>query len=117
VHRTSTRVAGALIAIAVFACSSIGPPTVRRDRIDYMTAIGEAWKQHTLLNIVKLRYGDLRIFVEVAQVIAGHQFQSILTVGFNASNFTASTVGPFTVGEGAPSVGAGEYLGRRSAIG
>src|SRR5512135_3751184 len=79
-HGTSTKLACALIAIAVCACSSIGPPTVPRDRVDYITAIGESWKQQTLLNIVKLRYGDFPILLEIAQVIAGYQFQSTVEV-------------------------------------
>jgi hypothetical protein len=113
-HRTSTRLACSLIAIAVWACSSIGPPTVPRDRIDYMTAIGESWKQQTLLNIVKLRYGDFPVFLEVAQVIAGYQFQSIVGGSFNAANNNGAVVGPFTVGG---SVNAsGQYIDRPTLI-
>lgn len=96
--RLLARVVCGLIASVVCACSSIGPRTVARDRIDYVTAIGESWKQQTLLNIVKLRYGDFPTFLEVTQVIAGYQFQSTVGGGFNAGNSSSSTVGPFSVG-------------------
>ena len=42
---------------------------MERDRIDYGSAIADSWKQQTLLNIVKLRYGDFPVFLEIAQVI------------------------------------------------
>jgi hypothetical protein len=67
------RLAAAAVAFAVAACTSIGPGTVLRNRIDYGSSIGNSWKEQTLLNIVKLRYGNTPIFLEVAQVIAGYQ--------------------------------------------
>jgi hypothetical protein len=97
-HRISTRIACALLAIAVCACSSIGPATLPRDRIDYTTAIGESWKQQTLLNIVKLRYGDFPVFLDVAQVVAGYTIATTFGAGFNAANNNNSMVGAFTVG-------------------
>ncbi|MGH7072106.1 MAG: hypothetical protein ACREFO_19135 [Acetobacteraceae bacterium] len=72
-----------------------------RDRIDYATSIGKSWKEQTLLNFVKLRCGDLPIFLEVAQVIAGYQLQSTVGANFAAGNFTASVVGSVTVVGGA----------------
>jgi hypothetical protein len=45
-----------LIAIQLAGCAAIGPPTVDRDRFDYVNVISEAWKRQTLLNILKTRY-------------------------------------------------------------
>jgi hypothetical protein len=109
---------GKLLAIAlgfaVAACASIGPGSVSRDRIDYATSIGNSWKEQTLLNIVKLRYVDMPIFLEVAQVIAGYQVQSALTGSFTAGNFNSSVVGPFTA-LGTASA-AGTYIDRPTVV-
>jgi hypothetical protein len=95
----STLLAAALIAGATGACSSIGPSTVTRDRSDYGAAIGDSWKQQTLLNIVKLRYGDFPVFMEIAQVIAGYQLQTTVGAGVSAQNFNAASIGgPVAIG-------------------
>jgi hypothetical protein len=90
------RLAAVAISILLAACSSIGPGTVPHDRIDYGSSIGNSWKEQTLLNIVKLRYADMPIFLEVAQVIAGYQLQSAVTGSFTLGNFTASLIDRLT---------------------
>ena len=97
-HRGFTAI---FLSLALFACSSIGPATVPHDRIDYASAIGESWKEQTLLNIVKLRYADMPIFLEVAQVVAGYQLQSALTGNFTLGNFTSSLIDRLTATGGA----------------
>jgi hypothetical protein len=57
------------VLLSFTGCASIGPPTVARDRFDYITAISDSWRAQTLLNMVKLRYGDAPIFLDVASVI------------------------------------------------
>src|SRR4051812_32754899 len=42
----------ALGFLAGSGCSHLGPTTVAVDRFDYAAAIGDSWKQQTLLNIV-----------------------------------------------------------------
>lgn len=103
------------IAVAASACSSIGPGTVPRDRSDYSAAIGDSWKQQTLLNIVKLRYGDFPVFMEIAQVIAGYQFQASAGAGFSAQNYISSAVGGPAAIAGSGLIGA-SYIDRPTII-
>jgi hypothetical protein len=62
-------------------CASIGPGTIRRDRVGYDRALSDSWKQQLLLNIVKIRYGDAPVFLEVASVINSYSVESQLDLG------------------------------------
>jgi hypothetical protein len=108
-RRVSVRAAPALIGLTLAACGSIGPESVPRDRIDYASAIGDSWKQQTLLNIVKLRYGDLPVFLDVQQVIAGYQFNSTATAGFNASTTQMENPSPSFMALGGSVLLQGSY--------
>jgi len=106
--------AAAVLTFSIAACTSIGPGTVPHDRVDYASAIGNSWKEQTLLNIVKLRYGDMPIFLEVAQVIAGYQLQSALSGSFTLENFTANLIDRLTAA-GTATAG-GTYTDRPTVI-
>jgi hypothetical protein len=70
-------------------CTSIGPTTIVADRFDYSAAIADSWKQQTLLNIVKLRYMDLPVFVDVASVVSGYSLQTGVSVNGTLSTTRA----------------------------
>jgi hypothetical protein len=67
--------------VSLTGCHSIGPRTVAVDRSDYSQSIADSWKQQTLLNIVKLRYLDLPVFMDVSSVVAGYSLQTGISAG------------------------------------
>lgn len=75
------RTAGFAALAMLCGCASVGPRTVQMDRLDYNTVIADSWKEQTLLNIVRLRYMDLPLFVEVSSIVAGYSLQTGVTVG------------------------------------
>jgi hypothetical protein len=74
------------VVVLVTGCTHLGPKTIALDRFDYSTAIADSWKQQTLLNIVKLRYMDLPVFVDVSSIVAGYSMQTGVSVNGTLSS-------------------------------
>lgn len=72
------------VTVALFAagCQTIGPGSIQRDRLDYADAIAGSWREQTLLNIVKLRYFDAPVFLEVSSIIGSYTLQSELRLAW-----------------------------------
>lgn len=85
-HSVSVHILLLAVASFVSGCATIGPDSIPRDRFDYNTAISDSWKEQTLLNIVKLRYSDMPLFVEVASVVSGYTMQSSVNIAGTATN-------------------------------
>ena len=73
------------LALAFTGCKSIGPGRVAGDRFDYSAAIGDSWKAQTLLNIVKMRYVDPPIFVDVGQIVASRSLSRNISASASGS--------------------------------
>lgn len=83
----STRIAVPLaFGLLLCGCLQIGPRSVRRDQFDYSTAVADAWKEQMLLNIVKLRYVDLPVFVDVSQIVSGYSLETSIEAGGSVSS-------------------------------
>ena len=67
---------GITLCVALTACSSIGPSTMDRDHMDYGRSVGENWKNQMLTNLVRLRYVDMPVFVDVGQIVAGYSLET-----------------------------------------
>lgn len=63
------------------ACTAMGPPTVARDRFDYVNAVSDSWKRQMLLNVVKLRYYDPPVFLEVSSIINQYSLEGEISLG------------------------------------
>jgi hypothetical protein len=82
--------------LALAGCSGIGPHMVVPSRFDYTAAIADSWKQQMLINMVKIRYGDTPVFLEVASVISQFQVAGQVNWGGtfnNQSESNSRTVG------------------------
>jgi hypothetical protein len=70
--------------MSLCGCFSFGTTRLYEDQLGYSRALGEAEKSETLLNVVRIRYGDTPTFLQATQVISGYQLQRNVTGGFEA---------------------------------
>jgi hypothetical protein len=72
---------------ALASCGSYGPRSMDRDQLDYGVSIGDNWKNQMLANIVKLRFVDMPVFVDVGSIVSGYSLSTTVNgqVGFGSS--------------------------------
>ena len=59
-------------AAGVTGCAPLGPRTIAPNQFDYNQAINDSWNEQLLLNVVRLRYQDTPMFLEVSSVVSGY---------------------------------------------
>jgi len=100
---------GLVGALALTGCRSIlGPASIEHDRINYADAMADSWKQQMLLNIVKFRYFDTPVFLDVSSMISSYQIEgqvnvaaSLLPKATSSSGRTGSATNNTSLGLGA----------------
>jgi len=56
-------------SLVLAGCVRVPAGRINTDRMDFGQVIQQSWKRQTLLNIVRMRYGDAPMFLDVASVI------------------------------------------------
>lgn len=72
-------VTGVLALLLMAGCANVSPQHVNSDRIDYGQVYADSWKRQTLLNVVRLRYADAPVFLDISSIINSY------TIGGNAN--------------------------------
>lgn len=88
--RSQMLIIAIVLCASLLSCGSYGPRSMDRDHLDYGRAIGDNWKNQMLVNIVKLRFIDMPVFVDVGSIVSGYTFSTTVNgrLGFGDS-FTA----------------------------
>ena len=76
--RTIVALAG---TIGVLGCAHVPAQRVTRDRFDYASALGDSWKRQTLANVVRIRYADAPVFLNVSSVINSYTLSGTVNAG------------------------------------
>jgi hypothetical protein len=87
-----------LLAGLTIGCAvRVGPKTVPLDRFDYGAAVKRSWQEQLLINLVRLRYLDTPVFLDVDQIVAQYTLNG--TLGVSTGSLGAE-------GQGFPVAGA-----------
>jgi hypothetical protein len=80
--RRCALVAGVIATAALISgCVSFGPSTIPRDSFDYQKALSTSLQEQMLLNLVKIRYADAPIFLDVDSVINSYSLEGEISAG------------------------------------
>jgi hypothetical protein len=87
--------AALLLAAAGCAGPSLGPRSIPTARLDYNLAISRSWDEQILLNLVRLRYVESPLFVDVNGITAAYSAGGSASLGakFAQGSHTETTLG------------------------
>lgn len=89
-----------LAAGVLTSCASYGPRTIERDQMDYGLSLNVSIKQQLLGNIVRLRYMEAPVFVNVSSIINQYALSGNVGAGLNF-NDSVNSRNTGTIGAGA----------------
>jgi hypothetical protein len=61
----------------VSGCISLGPKKMATERFDYNTALADSWKTQALLNIVRVRYSDWPVFLDIDRIATQYTWERV----------------------------------------
>ncbi len=76
-----------------------------RDQLDYGRSLSDNWKAQMLANLVKMRYVDMPVFVDVGQIVSGYSLETMVQAGIGLNN-------SFTGGNAQTLGASGKYTDR-----
>ena len=107
-----------LLAMSLLtSCAGYGPTTIERDRMDYGLSFNKSMKQQMLSNIIRLRYMEAPVFVDVSSVINQYALSGSVQAGVGINNAFASgdagTLGAGARWEDRPTITYSPISGRK----
>ena len=70
-----------LLPLLLAGCAlRVGAKRIPHERFDYSAANATSWKEQTLTNLVKIRYADPPVFLDIAQVVTQYTLEASATV-------------------------------------
>jgi len=94
--RPLTAAAVGSLLVASVGCTSLGPRSVEKERLRYNTALHMTADQQMLLNLVRLRYHEAPVFLEISSIAAQYAWEVAGEAGAELSETSALNL--FTVG-------------------
>jgi hypothetical protein len=91
-----------LAAILLAGCAHMGPGTVRKDGFDYNQALVDNASRQLLLNLVRMRYDDSWLFLNIGSVVTQYEFRG-------SADITPSFRNPGGLTGGGADIGLGYY--------
>jgi len=86
----------AAFALAATGCAGLGPRAIPQDRMDYREALASSWKTQTLSNLVRLRYSDPPVFLDVASIVNSYTLEAGASAGASfGKNVNGYNLGAF----------------------
>jgi hypothetical protein len=85
--------------MTALGCTHLPSRIVVRDRFDYGQSVTESWKRQMLLNVVRIRYADAPVFMDVTSVILSYTL--LENANAAASLFSSTAPNEVTLGASA----------------